>query len=88
MGDGSVSLQQVLAALRGVKGDLPATLGLEDSLVLKLGFDSMNMALLSLALENQLGCPIALDGWISSHPDPHQLTVGSLAHYVAAVSAR
>jgi acyl carrier protein len=82
-------LRYVIAAIREVKGDdIPGELERADSLVLRLGFDSMNMALLSLALESQLGRAVALDGWIASHPDPHDLTVGSLSDYLADLLRR
>jgi acyl carrier protein len=54
----------------------------QHSLVLDLGFDSMKVALLSLALEEQFGRAIFLEGWMSAHADPTALTVQSLYHYV------
>ena len=82
-------LRHVLSAIRDVKrDDVPATVERNDSLVLRLGFDSMNMALLSLALEKELGCMVVLDRWIASHPDPRDLTVGSLSDYLADLLAR
>jgi acyl carrier protein len=82
-------LQHVLAAIRDVKGDdLPDTMAREDSLVLRLGFDSMNMALLSLALEKEFGCMVVLDRWIAAHSDPCDLTVGSLSDYLADLLGR
>jgi hypothetical protein len=79
-------LRQVVAAIRAVKGDeVPSVLDRSDSLVLRLGFDSMNMAVLSLELEKLVGQPIALDQWIEAHADPFDLTVGSLADHLADV---
>jgi acyl carrier protein len=79
-------LRQVTAAIRAVKGDeVPSVLEHTDSLVLRLGFDSMNMAVLSLELESRIGQPIALDQWIESHMDPFELTVGSLADHLTDV---
>jgi acyl carrier protein len=75
--------ERVVRAIRQSGGDVvPTVVRRDDSLVLRLGFDSMKMALLSLALETEFGCAIVLDGWIGSYPDPQQLTVGSLTDYV------
>jgi acyl carrier protein len=75
--------ERIVQAIRHAGGDaVPSVVRRDDSLVLRLGFDSMKMALLSLSLETEFGCAIVLDGWIGSHPDPQQLTVGSLSDYV------
>jgi acyl carrier protein len=58
-----------------------------DSLVLSLGFDSLRVASLAIAIEDQLDRPILLNDWLASCNDPTGLTVGSLYDYVwAAVS--
>ena len=76
-------MKEVLAALDvAARGGLPAPIEPEHSLVLHLGFDSMKMSLLSLALESELGCPIVLDEWIAAHNDPEELTVGSLCRFL------
>lgn len=75
-------LQRVIAAIKHVDGEI-TSIKREDSLVLKLGFDSLKMTLLSLALETEFGRAIALDGWISSHPDPDDLTVDSLCDFLS-----
>ena len=81
--------ERVLKAIHQAGGDtIPPTLGRDDSLVLRLGFDSMKLALLSLSLESEFGCEIALDVWIGAHPDPRQLTVGSLNDYVESAVRR
>ncbi len=68
------AMEMVVGAIREVKGDTaPSRIDAGDSLVLRLGFDSMNIALLSLALERECGCGIALDGWITSTTDPEAL---------------
>lgn len=54
----------------------------EDSLVLALGFDSLRVASLAIALEDQLERPIMLNDWIAQCTDPTALTVGSLYDYV------
>jgi len=76
-------MKEVLAALEdAAKGSLPSPIDPGHSLVLHLGFDSMKMSLLSLALETELGCAIVLDEWIGAHSDPNELTVGSLCRYL------
>jgi acyl carrier protein len=77
-------MHKVVFAIRHAGGDaVPPKVERDDSLVLHLGFDSMKMALLSLSLETEFGATIVLDGWIAAHPDPYDLTVGSLCDYVA-----
>jgi acyl carrier protein len=74
---------RVVAAIRYAGGDgLPDEIRREDSLILQLGFDSLKMAVLSLALENELGIAVLLDAWIAAHADPHELTVGSLLDFL------
>jgi acyl carrier protein len=53
------------------------------SLVFDLGFDSMRMATLSIALEIEFDTVLLLNDWISSVDDPYQLTVRSLVEYLA-----
>ena len=75
--------KEVLAAIKtAAGGGLPTPIEPGHSLVLHLGFYSMKMSLLSLALETELGCAIVLDEWIGSHSDPNELTVGSLCRYL------
>lgn len=79
----SEQVRRVLAAIRCAGGEsVPSLIDSNDSLVLRLGFDSMKMVLLSVALENEFGAAIALDGWIGSHRDPGDLTVSSLCRYL------
>jgi acyl carrier protein len=76
-------MKEVLAALdSAARGSLPNPVVPEHSLVVDLGFDSMKMSLLSLALETELGCAIVLDEWIGSHSDPNELTIGSLCRFL------
>jgi acyl carrier protein len=76
-------MTEALAALRvAARGGLPTPIEPGHSLVLHLGFDSMKMSLLSLALESEIGCPIVLDEWIAAHNDPKDLTVGSLCRFL------
>jgi len=60
----------------------------EDSLVLAHGFDSLRVASLAIALEDQLDRPILLNDWIAECSDPTALTVGSLYDYVWRVLSR
>lgn len=53
-----------------------------DSLVSSLGFDSLKIASLSIALEGEFSQPFLLNDWISMRPDPQLLTVGSLRDYI------
>jgi acyl carrier protein len=78
-------LGPVTAAIRAAAGGpLPAELGEGQSLVLDLGFDSLAMARLGLALEDQFGRSILLDGWLSSESEPTMLTVGSLCAFLGS----
>jgi acyl carrier protein len=52
------------------------------SFVGDLGFDSVAVVMLSIALEDELHCAVMLDGWIARHGDPSGLTVGSLTSYL------
>jgi acyl carrier protein len=76
-------LPLVTKAIRdAASASLPAELTTGQSFVFDLGFDSLAMARLGLALEEQLGCPILLDPWLSSQSDPSALTIGSLCEFV------
>ena len=73
----------VVAAVRAAaKAHLPAVIEPSHSFVLDLGFDSMSMAILGLALEDQFHSVILLDTWIGRHSDPAALTVASLCDYL------
>jgi acyl carrier protein len=79
-------VQRIDQAIRSVTPRGVDTAILPDhSLVLDLGFDSMKVALLSLALEEQLGRTILLERWLSCGANPATLTVGSLHQYVRQV---
>jgi acyl carrier protein len=47
-----------------------------------LDFDSLRMATLSVALEEELGELLLLNDWIAGADDPHLLDVDSLVAYV------
>jgi acyl carrier protein len=63
----------------------PREVSMKDSLVYDLGFDSMRMATLSIALEMEFDRVVLLNDWISSADDLADLTVGSLVDYMATV---
>jgi acyl carrier protein len=73
--------QLVYAAVRATAPD-PANLRDELSFVEDLGYDSLRVAALAVALENQLGRPVLLNDWLASAEDPAILTVESLVRYV------
>jgi acyl carrier protein len=80
---GDLAFAGVVAAIRKtLKGPAPPRIELHHSFVQDLGFDSMSIALLGLALEDQFGRAILLDGWIAQHSHPASLTVQSLCAYV------
>ena len=56
-----------------------------DSFVAALGFNSLRMVSLSLALEDEFGTPLLLGDWIGQCDDPRRLTVGSLCDYISGV---
>lgn len=62
-------------------------LKLDDSFVATLGFNSLRMVSLSLALEDEFQTPLLLNDWIAQHEDPKMLTVGSLCQYVGRAIA-
>ena len=49
-----------------------------------LGLDSLKVVELTMLLEKQLGRPVFLPEWIASVEDPADLTVESLARFLAA----
>jgi acyl carrier protein len=56
-----------------------------DSLVARLGYDSLRMASLAIALEDEFARPLLLAEWIARAPNPEELTVGSLCEYIAEI---
>ena len=53
------------------------------SILADLGLDSLKGVELTMLLEKQLGRPVFLPEWIASVEDPGELTVGSLARFLA-----
>jgi acyl carrier protein len=77
-------VKKAIVSTLGKKIDLRDT----DSFVAALGFNSLRMVSLSLALEDEFGTPLLLNDWISQADDPRMLTVGSLCDYISAVLRR
>jgi acyl carrier protein len=53
------------------------------SILADLGLDSLKVVELTVLLEKQLGRPVFLPEWIASVEDPADLTVDSLARFLA-----
>ena len=53
------------------------------SILADLGLDSLKVVELTVLLEKQLGRPVFLPEWIASVDDPADLTVDSLARFLA-----
>jgi acyl carrier protein len=54
----------------------------EHHLVEDLGVDSVNIASLTIALEDQFDDILLLNDWIATASNPNELTVGSLVDYL------
>ena len=76
---------KVCAALRIIAKNKPIELRPEDHLVEDLGFDSMDVASLTIALEDEFDDTLLLNDWIASASSPSDLTVQSLVDYVHAL---
>jgi acyl carrier protein len=63
---------------------LPSSIEPQHRFVDDLGYDSLGLVTLSVALEERFGVPILLDGWIGSASSPSGLTVGSLSTWIAS----
>ena len=74
-------VKKAILSVLNRKTDLKST----DSFVVALGFNSLRMVSLSLALEEEFGKPLLLNDWISRADDPRQLTVGSLCEYIELI---
>jgi acyl carrier protein len=77
-------LRSVIAAIgSAAKGPMPQQIEPQQSFINDLGFDSMSLALLALALEDEFDQPILLHDWIARHADFTTLTVASLCAFLA-----
>lgn len=82
MSDDAV-FQGVVASTRSAsRHELPEAILPEHSFVLDLGFDSLAVARLALALEDTFAQPVLLDDWLAYEDDPGALTVASLCRYI------
>jgi acyl carrier protein len=78
------ALSVVIEAIRAsARHPLPTRIEASHRVVDDLGYDSLGIVNLSVALEDQLGRPILLDGWIGAALAPSGLTVGSLAQWIS-----
>lgn len=75
---------QVRAALEVLVGrKLRKRITPHASLIVDLGLDSLKVVGLTMLLEKKLGRPVLLPAWIASVDDPADLTVNSLARFLA-----
>jgi acyl carrier protein len=83
------TLERVVAAIRAsVRHPLPAHIERSHSFIFDLGFDSMSIARLALALEDAFHQPILLDDWLAQKADPAALDVDSLCRYLEGSQGR
>jgi acyl carrier protein len=87
MPDRADVLAKVCAALRSVADDPTVEIRPDHHLVDDLGLDSMNVASLTIALEDQFDEVLLLNDWIASAHSPSDLTVASLVDYLLALLA-
>lgn len=81
----SSSLAGVVDSIRAsARLALPERIEAHHRFVDDLGYDSLGLVTLSVALEDRFGVPILLDGWIGSASSPSGLTVGSLAAWITS----
>lgn len=84
MVDRSEVLSKVRAALlRVVEKDVE--IQPEDHLVDDLGIDSVDIASLTIALEDQFDDILLLNDWIAAASNPSELTVASLVDYLVGL---
>jgi acyl carrier protein len=87
MPDRRLVLAKVRAAVRSAREDERLEVNPEDHLVDDLGFDSVSMASLTIALEDEFADVLLLNDWIASASSPSELTVASLVDYLADLLA-
>lgn len=80
-------LAKVCAAVQSVLDDPGQAVHAGDHFVDDLGFDSLRMASLTIALEEAFDDVLLLADWIASASSPSELTVESLVDYLIALRA-
>jgi acyl carrier protein len=85
--DRQTVLAKVRAAVRSVLEDDRRAVDGGAHFVDDLGFDSVRMASLTIALEDEFDDVLLLNDWIAGASDPGELTVDSLADYLLALSS-
>lgn len=78
---------KVKEAIRAVVPEISPKRIVPEATLVELEINSLRVVELTLALERVLGSPVFLHDWISRAHHPRDLTVGSLADYLAAVSS-
>ena len=85
MPDRAVVFAKVRSALSQVLEDKAADVRPHHRLVDDLGLDSMNVASLTIALEDEFDDVLLLNDWIAGASNPSELTVASLVDYLIGV---
>jgi acyl carrier protein len=85
MPDRAVVFAKVRSALSQVLEDRAADVRPQHRLVDDLGLDSMNVASLTIALEDEFDDVLLLNDWIAGARNPSELTVESLVDYLIGV---
>lgn len=85
--DRQTVLATVCAAVQSLLDDPQQPVHAGDHLVGDLGFDSMAMASLTIALEEAFDDVLLLADWIASASNPSELTIDSLVDYLIALRA-
>ena len=80
--DRAAVLAKVRAALVNVLEDKSVDVRPEHHLVDDLGIDSVHVASLTIALEDEFDDVLLLNDWIASAHNPSELTVASLVVYL------
>jgi acyl carrier protein len=80
--------QKVVRAVKKTTLDPPDVIDGSASLVMDLGFDSLRVATLSVALEAEFGELLLLNEWIAASNSPYELNIDSLVAFVSRAIAR
>lgn len=81
-------MQGVVRAVKRTAARPPELICGSHSLVLDLGFDSLRVATLSVALETEFGELLLLNEWIASAHTPYELNLDSLVAFVRGALSR